>query len=113
MLDVSSHLIPQKERIELILQGNELWDIVNSTQANTVHVLTSTDDVALETFNMKDIKAKRIIIDEVKHHVIHHETGKDHSYEMWDSLTKLYHSQNENQKMVLRDNLNTINIGYI
>ena len=35
-------------------------------------------------------------------------TGKKNAYEMWESLTKLYQSTNENQKMVLREKLKSI-----
>jgi hypothetical protein len=34
--------------------------------------------------------------------------GKIHAYEMWESLTKLYQSTNENRKMVLREKLKSI-----
>jgi hypothetical protein len=35
-------------------------------------------------------------------------TGKVNAYEMWESLTKLYQSPNENRKMVLREKLKNI-----
>jgi hypothetical protein len=35
-------------------------------------------------------------------------TGKTNAYEMWESLTKLYQSTNENRKMVLREKLKSI-----
>jgi hypothetical protein len=40
--------------------------------------------------------------------VIPHVTRKSNAYEMWDSLTKLYQSFNENRKMVLREKLKSI-----
>jgi hypothetical protein len=40
--------------------------------------------------------------------LIPHVTGKTNSYEMWESLTKLYQSTNENRKMVLREKLKSI-----
>jgi hypothetical protein len=55
------------------------------------HTLTNT---LLNTKN--NIKAKRIILDAIKDHVIPHVTGKANAYEMWESLTKLYQSSNEN-----------------
>ena len=88
----------------LILEEKELWDeVAHSTQANPIHVPTSTDAQALATFNKKDIKAKRIILDALKDHVIPHISSKDCSYKMWDALTSLYQSLNENRKMVLRE----------
>jgi hypothetical protein len=35
-------------------------------------------------------------------------TGKNNAFEMWESLTKLYQSSNENRKMVLREKLKSI-----
>jgi hypothetical protein len=40
--------------------------------------------------------------------VILHVTRKSNAYKMLDSLTKLYQSSNENQKMVLREKLKSI-----
>jgi hypothetical protein len=54
------------------------------------------------------IKAKRIILDAIKDHLIPRVTGKTNAYEMWESLTKLYKSTNENRKMVLREKLKRI-----
>ena len=54
-LDEGVNFIPRKARIVLILQENELWDIVNSTQAHPVTVPTVAVDKA--GFDKKDIKA--------------------------------------------------------
>lgn len=51
------------------------------------------------------MKAKRIILDSIKNHILPHVIGKNNAYEMWTSLTKLYHSTNQNKKMVLREKL--------
>ena len=51
------------------------------------------------------IKARRLILDGIKDHVIPHVRGKDHAYEMWAALTNLYQSSNENQKLVLKEKL--------
>ena len=62
----------------LILQENELWDIVNNTTANPVTVPTVAADKAV--FDKKDIKAKRIILDAIKDHVIPRISGKDFAH---------------------------------
>jgi hypothetical protein len=90
----------------LFLQECELWDIVNNTQTNPVTV--PADATLLAAYTKKNIKAKRIIFDAIKDHVIPHVTGKVNAYEMWQSLTKLYQSSNENRKMVLREKLKSI-----
>ena len=72
------------------------------------HVTVPTNATLLATYTKKNIKAKIIILDAIKDHVIPHVTGKSNAYEMWDSLTKLYQSSNENRKMLLRKKLKGI-----
>ena len=82
-LDGAGNFVPWKARIMLILEENELWsEVVNSTQENLIQVPTFTNAQALTTFNKKDIKARRIILDAVKDHVISHISVKDHAYQM-------------------------------
>ncbi len=76
------------ERMILFLQENESWDIVENTA--THHVVVPTDATLLAVYTKKSIKAKRIIFDAIKDHLIPHLTGKSNAYEMWESLTKLY-----------------------
>jgi hypothetical protein len=90
----------------LLLWESDLWDIVENSTINTVTV--PTDATILATYTKKSIKAKRIILDAIKDHLIPHLIGKTNAYEMWESLTNLYLSTNENWKMVLREKLKSI-----
>ena len=86
-LDGATNFCAWKERMIFLLQENELWDIVENT---TTHpVVVPTDATLLAACNKKSIKAKRIILDAIKDHLIPHVTTFD-AYEMWESLTKLY-----------------------
>jgi hypothetical protein len=105
-LDGAANFGAWKERMILLLQENELWDIVENT--TTHHVVVPTDATLLAAYNKKSIKAKRFILDAIKDHLIPHLAGKTRDYEMWESLTKLYQSTNENRKMVLREKLKSI-----
>ena len=102
-LDGVANFNPWKARIALILEENELWDIVVSTATNPFTV--PTDATLKIAFMKKDVKARRIILDAVRDHIIPHISGKDHAHQMWSSLTNLYQSSNENRKMVLREKL--------
>ena len=83
----------------LILEENELWDeVVYNTTTNPIVVLAATDVQALSGFSKKDIKARRIILDAVKDHVIPHISSKTRAYQMWDALASLFQSSNENRK---------------
>ena len=109
MLDGAKNFLPWKARLVLILEENELWDeVVNNTTTNPIVVPASTDAQALFAFNKEDIKARRIILDAVKDHVITHISSKTRAYQMWDALTSLFQSSNENRKMVLREKLKSI-----
>ena len=77
-----------------MLEENELWDeVVHNTTANPIVVPPSTDAATLTAFN-KDIKARRIILDAVKDHVIPHISSKTRAYQMWDALTGLFQISN-------------------
>ena len=89
-LDGAGNFCPWKARIVLILQENELWDIIENSTTNPVVIPPSTDAAALLAFNKLDLKAKRIILDAVKDHVISHISEKKRAYEMWDALTRMY-----------------------
>jgi hypothetical protein len=98
-LDEATNFSQWKERIALLLEENEIWDIVEKTQ------VVPTDTTLLAAYNKKNVKAKRMLLDVVKDHIIPHVSGKKNAYEMWEALTKLYQSGNQNKKMVLREKL--------
>ena len=107
-LNGSMNFSPWKERIKLLLRKMELWSIVYGTQAKPVIVPTTA--AKLEVYERSNIRAMRVILDAVKDHIVPHISGKDHAYEMWDSLTKLYQTTNENKKMVLREKLRCVKL---
>jgi hypothetical protein len=65
---------PWKERTIFLLEEVQLWDIVNNTQNNIF--IVPTDATLLSKFKKKNVKAKRIILDAIKDHVIPHVVGK-------------------------------------
>ena len=98
-LDGKSNFSAWKERIISVFDEADVWDIVEKTMAIPI------DGTQLATFKRKNAKAKRLILDGIKDHVIPHVTGKDHAFDMWIALNNLYQSSNENRKMVLKDKL--------
>ena len=103
-LDGAGNFVPWKARLELILEENKLSDeVVHNTTTSPIVVPASADAQAHFAFNKKDIKARRIILDAVKDHVILHISSKTRAYQIWDALTSLFQSSNENRKMVLRE----------
>ena len=61
-LDGTASFGAWKERMILVLQENELWDIVENTTT------------LLAAYTKKSIKAKRFILDAIKDHLIPHFT---------------------------------------
>ena len=69
-LEGASNYSPWKERIALVPMENGIWEIVDQT------LTPPTDATQLATHNKKDAKAKRIILDAMKDHVVPHLSGK-------------------------------------
>ena len=101
-LDGQSNFGAWKERIIRVLDEVEVWDIVEKTMAIPI------DATQLAAYKKKCAKAKSLILNGVKDHFIHHVRGKDHAFEVWEALTNLYQSSNENRKMALRDKMKAI-----
>jgi hypothetical protein len=90
---------PWKYRIGLILEENELAIFVKEEVPEPV-------DAVEKAKHQKDIiRAKRIIADSIKYHLIPYVSSKKTLKEMFDALTKLYEGKNINQKMNLRTQL--------
>ena len=98
-LDGGGNWTPWKARIVSLLEECELWEIVEQA------VTLPTDPILLSEFKKKNVRAKRIILDSVKDHIIPHVVRKDYAYQMWESLSNLYQNSNQNRKMVLREKL--------
>jgi hypothetical protein len=98
-LDGASNFCPWRERISLVLEENGLLEIVESK------VAAPADPVQLATHTKKDVKARRILVDGVKDHIIPHLSSKKSAKEVWEALIKLYQSDNQSKKMLLREKL--------
>jgi hypothetical protein len=59
-------------------------------------VARPTNVVFLAEFRKRNIKAKRTILDVMKDHIILHVSGKDFTFQMWQSLCILYQIPNQN-----------------
>jgi hypothetical protein len=88
-----------KYRIGLILEENDLARFVKK------EVLEPIDAAEKEKHQNDTIRAKRIIADSIKDHLIPYVSSKKTSKEMFDALTRLYEGKNINRKMNLRTQL--------
>ena len=79
-LDGGGNWTPWKARIVLLLKECELWELVGQV------VILHIDPILLAEFKKKNVRAKRIILDLVKDHIIPHVVGKDFAFQMWESF---------------------------
>jgi hypothetical protein len=85
--------------IGLILEENDLAKFIKEN-------VPEPEEDATKGKNKKDmIRAKRIIADSIKDHLIPQVSSKDTPKYMFDSLTIMYDGKNINQKMNLRTQL--------
>jgi hypothetical protein len=90
-----------KVRVTLLLEENDLWDIFKNVST------PPTDSRELVAHNKKIVKAKRMILDAIKDHLIPHAFEKKTAKEMFNALISLYQSQNISMK-ILRNKLKSI-----
>jgi hypothetical protein len=63
------------------------------------------DPAVQATWDKKDIKAQRVILEAIKDHLIPHVAEKTRSKEMLDALVSLFQSDNMSRKMILKTKL--------
>jgi hypothetical protein len=91
-------------RIGLILEENDLARFIKEE-------VLEPDDAAEKTKHQNDtIRAKRIIADSIKDHLIPYVSSKKTPKEIFDALTRLYEGNNINRKMNLRTQLKNTRI---
>ena len=66
------------------------------------------EDEAKEKYKKNLVKAKRIIADSIKDHLIPHVSSLTTPRQMFDALSRLYEGKNINQKMTLRTQLKNV-----
>jgi hypothetical protein len=101
-LDGASNFLSWKVRVTLLLEENDLWDIIKKVAT------LPTDPHELVAHNKREVKAKQMILDAIKDHLIPHIFEKTMTKEMFDVLESLYQSENINKKMILRNKLRSL-----
>jgi transposase InsO family protein len=99
MLEGVENFHAWKYRIGIILEENDVARFIKENVPEPV-------DVAAKEKHQKDTsRAKRIIADSIKDHLIPQVSSKKTPKEMFNALTRLYEGKNINQKMNLRTQL--------
>ena len=93
-----------KYRISLVLEENELDSYISG------EVLVPEGDEAKALHKKNFVKAKTIIVDSIKDHLIPHVSSLKTPKAIFDALTKLFKGKNINRKMTLRNLLKNVKI---
>jgi len=79
----------------MLLEEHYLWDFVEKV------ILELNDPVLLADHKKKMSKAKWVILDSMRDHLIPHIAGKTMEIFLFDALVTLYQSENIYRKMML------------
>jgi len=98
-LDEASNYVIWKARMSFLLDEHALKTYVDSV------VVVPTDANLLKKYRVRMAKAKRMILDGVKDHVIYHIASRGTAKEMWDAFSTLYQGSSEQWKRYLEKKL--------
>jgi hypothetical protein len=88
-----------KYRISLIIEENDLSIFIKE------NVPEPTDATTKEKYQKDMVRAKRIITESIKDHLIPQVASMNSKKEIFDSITRMYEGNNINRKMNLRNQL--------
>jgi hypothetical protein len=98
-LDGADNFRSWKHKVLLILEENELLDHIKQMLPEP------EEEDAKAKFRKNEVKAKRILTDSIKDHLIPNVSKLKTPKEMFDALTRLYESKNTSRKLTLRHQL--------
>jgi hypothetical protein len=93
-----------KEMVLLLLEENDLKEYVE------VVVASSIDLQELVAHKKKEVKAKKVLLESIKDHLIPHISEKKSSKEMYDALVSLYQNKNIGRFLHLKHQLQVVNM---
>ena len=103
-LEGSSKYIAWKDRMEVVLEDNGFMEFIEKD----VPKPTSADAAVIDAWKKKVARARRILLEGVKDHIVSSLHGKANPYAMWKALTDLFQSNNDHRKLALKDKLRKI-----
>lgn len=88
-LDRDSNYVIWKARISCLLDEHDLKTYIVSV------VVVPADADPLKKYKKEMARARRLILDGVRDHVVSHIAGKDTAQQMWEALATLYKGSSE------------------
>ena len=90
-LEGSSNYIAWKDRMEVVLDDNGLKDFIDAEITKP----SSSDVAALNAWQKKTKKCRRILLEGVKDHIVSSLHGKASLFFMWKALTDFFQSKSD------------------
>eukprot|EP00253_Pinus_taeda_P010483 PITA_10483 len=101
-LDGSSNYIAWKDHMEEVLEDNDLKDFIAQ------EVQKPTDATQLAEWKKCVTRARRILLEGVRDHIVSSLHGKETLFSMWKTLKYLYQNSSDQRKLALKDKLRKI-----
>eukprot|EP00253_Pinus_taeda_P032791 PITA_32791 len=98
-LDGKSNYIAWKDRMEAVLEDNSLKDFIDKEVPN------STDATQLVERKKCVARARRILLEGVRDHIVSSLHGKETPFSLWKTLKDLYQNNSDQRKLALKDKL--------
>ena len=98
-LEGTSNYVIWKSMIEFLLDEHDLKALIDNAVAEPL------DTTHLRQFKNNMARAKRLILDGVKDHIIPRIVAKTTAREMWVGMEKLYQGSSEQRKMYLEEKM--------
>ena len=90
-LNGSSNYIAWKDRMEVVLENNNLKDFIDQEVPKVV----AANDQELEEWNKCVARVRRILMEGVRDHIVSSLHGQDTPYSMWKTLKDLYQNSSD------------------
>ena len=103
-LEGSSNYIAWKDRMEFVLEDNGLKEFIDQE----IQKPTSTNAQELLEWKKCVAKARWIISEGVRYHIVLSLHGKDTPFSMWKTLKDLYQNSSDQRKLALKDKLQRV-----
>jgi hypothetical protein len=103
-LEGSSNYISLKDRMEAVLEDNGLKEFIDKD----VPKPDVADVENLDAWQKKVAKARRILLEGVRDHIVSSLHGKFTPYAMWKTLVDIFQNNSDHRKLALKDKLRKI-----
>jgi hypothetical protein len=103
-LEGETKIFSWKERFLLLFKENDVKECVESV------VVAPSDPQELEAHKNKEGKAKHVLIESMKDHLIPHIAEKENSKDMYDYFVVLYQNKNTDMMLHLKHQLQIVRI---